>query len=185
MKRRALDPADAVLLVVDIQEKLFPLVEHPCEMLAKAILLLKGCQLLNLPILLSEQYPKGLGSTIEAIRSLMGPEGRYFSKTTFSCLKDPILEQEVAQVGRSQWILMGIEAHVCILQTARSLIEAGHEVIVANDAISSRSIYDFSTAIAELRDLGARITSTETILFELLGDAKNPEFKAISQLIKS
>lgn len=173
------------LLVVDMQEKLFPLIEHPCEVLEKSLKLIKGCQLLNIPIVLSEQYPKGLGSTIEAIRKTAGPEVKALSKTTFSCLKDPLIEKEIKAMPCSQWIVMGIEAHVCVLQTARSLIQAGKQVIIANDAISSRSIYDFSTAIAELRDMGARISSTETILFDLIGDSQHAEFKALSALIKS
>lgn len=176
---------DAGLLIVDMQEKLFPLVEHPCEVLDKGLKLIKGCQLLQLPIVISEQYPKGLGATIEAIKEAVGPEVHPLPKTTFSCLKDSAFENAVKKIGRTQWILMGIEAHVCVLQTARSLIQAGNEVIIANDAISSRSIYDFSTAIAELRDMGARITSTETILFDLIKDAAHSQFKAFSALIKS
>lgn len=179
-----LDPYKTSLLVVDVQEKLFPLIENPCEVLEKMLLLIKGVKLLHVPIFISEQYPKGLGSTIEAIRETAGPEAEYFSKTTFSCLKDDKIKEHFKMLPRPQCIVIGIEAHVCIFQTVRSLIREGKEVVVANDAISSRSIYDFSTAIAEMRDLGARISSTETILFELLGDSKKPEFKALSALIK-
>lgn len=181
----ALDPKKAGLLIVDIQEKLFPLIDHPCEVLEKGIKLIKGCQLLGIPIIISEQYPKGLGNTIDAIRQAAGSDAQVFTKTTFSCLNDPDIEKTFEKLTFSQWIVMGIEAHVCVLQTARSLLNTGKEVIIANDAISSRSIYDFSTAIAELRDMGARITSTETILFELIRDSKHPSFKSLSQLIKS
>lgn len=184
MKYRELDPHDAVLLIIDVQEKLFPLVDHPCEVLEKGLKLIQGCQLLQVPILISEQYPKGLGPTIGAIRDL-AKEAKVYSKTSFSCGNDPEMQKEIQENSKSQWILMGIEAHVCVLQTARSLLNAGKEVIVANDAISSRSIYDFSTAIADLRDMKARISSTETILFDLLRDSQHPEFKSFSQLIKS
>jgi nicotinamidase-related amidase len=180
-----LAPERACLLVVDVQEKLFPLIENPCEVLEKMLLLIQGIKLLHVPIFISEQYPKGLGNTIEAIRQAAGPEAEYFSKTSFSCLKDDKIKEHFKKLPRSQCIVIGIEAHVCIFQTVRSLIQEGKEVVVANDAISSRSIYDFSTSIAEMRDLGARISSTETILFELLGDSKKPEFKALSALIKS
>lgn len=179
-----LDSKKSALLVVDVQEKLFPLVAHPTEMLDKLLTLIDGCQIMHLPILISEQYPKGLGSTIEAIRQKLAAPAPTFSKTSFSCLKSPEIAEAVIQTNRSQWIVAGIEAHVCIFQTARSLLQAGKQVVVVNDAISARSIYDFSTAIAELRDLGARISSTETVLFELLGDSTKPEFKALSQLIK-
>lgn len=176
---------DSALLIVDVQEKLFPLVERPCEVLEHSLKLIQGCKLLDLPIVISEQYPKGLGNTIPAIKDVAGPNAKTYSKTTFSCLNDPIFEKGILDLPKSQWIVIGIEAHVCILQTVRSLLKANKEVIIANDAISSRSIYDFSTAIAELREMGARISSTETILFELLQDSKHPQFKAFSALIKS
>ncbi len=185
MKFSRLIPETSVLLIVDVQEKLFPLVEHPCEMLDKGLKLIKGCQALNVPIVVSEQYPKGLGSTVEAIKGVVGESTPRLAKTTFSCVSDPALKSFCKSLKRPQWILMGIEAHVCILQSAKGLLEEGYEVVVANDAISSRSIYDFSTAIAEMRDYGIRVTSTETILFELVADSKRPEFKAISELIKT
>jgi nicotinamidase-related amidase len=174
---------NAALLLVDIQEKLFPLVDHPCEILDKTLTLIKGCQILKLPILVSEQYPKGLGHTIAAIKEAVG-EVSCIPKTAFSCLGEPALQKAVEEAKRSHWILAGIEAHVCILQTARSLLDLDKKVIVINDAISSRSIYDFSTAIAELRDMGARVTSCETLLFDLTEDASAPEFKQLVQLIK-
>lgn len=184
MKNQDLDPSRSALLIVDVQEKLFPLVEHPCEMLDQLIKLIKGCKILNLPILVSEQYPKGLGTTIEAVRALLGPDAEYFEKTAFSCVKEKSIEDAIDKTQRTEWLVAGIEAHVCVLQTARSLLRKGLDVVVVNDAISSRSIYDFSTAIAELRDLGARLSSTETVLFDLVGDSRKPEFKAISELIK-
>lgn len=185
MSIQNLDPKKAGLLIVDVQEKLFPLIEHPCEVLEKLLKLINGCKLLKLPIVISEQYPKGLGNTIEAVRDAAGSDVTTYTKTTFSCLNDPHIKQEMDKNPCTQWIIAGIEAHVCVLQTARSLLQAGKQVVIANDAISSRSIYDFSTAISELRDMGARISSTETILFDLLLDAKHPEFKAFSALIKS
>ncbi len=185
MSIQILDPKKAGLLIVDVQEKLFPLIEHPCEVLEKLLKLIQGCRLLKLPIVISEQYPKGLGSTIEAVRELAGPDAVTYTKTAFSCLNDPYIKQEMDKNPCTQWIVAGIEAHVCVLQTARSLLQSGKQVVIANDAISSRSIYDFSTAISELRDMGARISSTETILFDLLEDSKHPDFKAFSALIKS
>ena len=106
-------------------------------------------------------------------------------KTTFSGLDDSAFLTHVMSCPYTQWIVAGIEAHICVLQTAKSLLKAQKQVVVLNDAISSRSIYDFSTAIAEMRDAGVRVTCSETVLFELLKDAKHPQFKAISELIKS
>lgn len=182
---KKLNKESAALLIVDVQEKLYPLVEHPCEMLEQITLLIEGCKLFDLPVLVSEQYPKGLGPTVQAIKKCV-PEGTCYSeKTAFGCLNDGKLKERIGNTQRKQWIVAGIEAHVCILQTVRGLLENGYDVTVANNAISSRSIYDFSTAIAELKEWGARVTSVETILFELMEDASKPPFKALSNLIKS
>jgi nicotinamidase-related amidase len=182
--KERLDPRRAALLILDVQEKLFPHVDHPCEVMEKMTLLIQGIKLLDLPIIATEQYPQGLGPTIKPLRDLIGQEAFYPAKTSFSALGDPQVNRAVEELGRSQWIVMGIEAHVCVLQTVRDLIGQGKEVIVVNDAITSRSVYDFSSAIAEMRDMGARIATTETVLFELLGDAKHPKFKAFSALIR-
>lgn len=174
----------AGLLIVDVQEKLFPHVDRPCEIMERIHLLIKGVKLLQIPVVVTEQYPQGLGGTIKTIIELLDDTSKVGSKTSFSVMGDDTTKQLLTSTGRKQWIVAGIEAHVCVLQTVRDLIEQGNEVVVVNDAISSRSIYDFSTAIAEMRDLGARISSTETVLFELFRDAKHPQFKAFSALIK-
>lgn len=172
------------LLIIDVQERLFSHIERPCEILEVMQKVLKGFQILNLPIVVSEQYPQGLGSTILALKNLLRSQDRLFAKTTFSCLADATLQTEILKMPIEQWVLMGIEAHVCVLQTAKDLLKQGKQVAVLNDAISSRSIYDFSTAIAEMRDIGVRVTSAETILFELVHDSKTAEFKDISTLVK-
>ena len=182
MKR--LEPSKAALLIVDVQEKLFPHVDRPCEVMEKMQLLLQGMKLLQIPYIATEQYPVGLGPTIKPLRDLIGEEALYPSKTCFSALGDPKVKKNLEEMNRSQWIVVGIEAHVCVIQTVRDLLEEGNQVVVVNDAISSRSIYDFSSSIAEMRDMGARIASTETVLFELFHDAKHPQFKAFSKLIK-
>jgi len=184
MKNDRLNRSEAGLLVIDVQEKLVKLVEHSTEILCSMQKAIKGCQLLGLPIVITEQYPQGLGGTLPGLMSYFGDNPRVFHKTTFSCMQDPTIKQAILDLPVKQWIVIGIEAHVCVLQSAKDLLAAGKQVIVLNDAISSRSIYDFSTAIAEMRDCGARITSLETVLFELLHDSKDPSFKAISQLIK-
>lgn len=176
-----LDAAKTACLIVDVQEKIYPLMFEPLELLDKLKLMIQAAQLLNLPLVTTEQYPKGLYHTIQALKDLLGPSQHYFTKTTFSACQDPTIREALKQ---EQWILLGIEAHVCIQQTAYDLIQMGKQVVVISQAISSRSIYDYSTAIAEMRDMGARIASCEAVLFELLGDSKHPQFKAISQLIK-
>lgn len=183
MKYR-LTPKNTALLVIDVQEKLIRLVDRSVDVLNNIQKVIKGFQILKIGTVVTEQYPQGLGETVPALKSYLGDQQKYLSKTTFSCLGDAAIKNELLSMPVENWVVIGIEAHVCVLQSAKDLLDAGKNVIVLNDAITSRSIFDYSTAIAELRDAGARITSSETILFELLEDAKNPEFKAISQLIK-
>jgi nicotinamidase-related amidase len=179
-----LEKSKTGLIVIDVQDRLFKEVERACETLLTIQKVLKAFEIFEIPIIASEQYPKGLGPTIATIKTCLNENQTYFPKTTFSCLDDSAIKTEIHKTKRSQWVLIGIEAHVCVLQTAKSLLKEGHQVIVLNDAITSRSIFDFSTAIAEMRDCGARITSAETILFELMKDSKDPHFKSISSLIK-
>lgn len=172
------------LLIVDVQDKLVPHVDRACEVVGAMQRMIKAFRLLNLPIFVTEQYPKGLGPTISALKHYLGDQQKIFTKTTFSCLGDPSVREKLLQSSVHQWVLMGLEAHVCVLQSAKDLLTAGQQVVVLNDCITSRSIYHYSTAIAEMRDCGARISCTETVLFELLRDSTDPAFKEISLLIK-
>jgi nicotinamidase-related amidase len=180
-----LEKEQVALLVVDVQDKIFSAVDHSTDVLKALLILVKGLQALDVPIFVSEQYPQGLGSTVEPIRVALGLNYQPWIKSTFSCLEDLIIAQKIKDLKYDQWIVVGVEAHVCVLQTAKQLQELGKQVITLNDAISSRSVYDFATAIAEMRDADIRVSSVETILFELLKDSKAPAFKTISQLIKS
>jgi len=168
-----------------MQEKIFASVERGAEILNTLCKLVKGFQILGLPILISEQYPQGLGPTVAPLQTQLGEAYRPSVKTSFSCMDDPDFQHCAAALPYLQWIVVGIEAHICVLQTVKGLLRAGKQVAVLNDAISSRSIYDFSTAIAEMRDAGARVTCAESVLFELLKDSKHPHFKSISELIKT
>lgn len=175
---------DVGLLVIDVQEKLCPHVENFCHIIQAIQKTVRGFQILGLPIFVTEQYPQGLGSTLTPLKGILGKDQHYCVKTAFSCLDDETTKKEILSQPIKQWVLIGIEAHVCVFQTAKDLLANHKQVTVLNDAIGSRSIYDFSTAIAELRDSGVRVSSTETVLFELLRDSKAAEFKEISQLIK-
>jgi len=171
------------LLIIDVQGKLFSQVERPCEVMHAIQKVVRGFQIMDLPIIITEQYPEGLGSTVIGLKNLLGSKANYFSKTTFSCVANSEIAEKLMQFH--QFIIVGIEAHVCVLQTAKDLLKAGKQVAVLNDATTSRSIYDFSTAIAEIRDVGGRISSVETVLFELIHDSHCKEFKQLSELIKS
>lgn len=185
MRTENLDRQRAGLLVIDVQEALVACVDRAVEVVQTLCAAIQGCQILGLPIVVTEQYPKGLGPTTMAVQAAMGEDFPVpFVKTTFSCLADPRIKEAVLSMPVDQWILTGFEAHICVLQTAKDLLKEKKSVIVLNDAITSRSVFDFSTAIAELRDLGVRVTCTEAVLFELLGSSQAPEFKAISNLVK-
>lgn len=184
IKNQTLTKSNTGLILVDVQEKLFPKVERGPEVLQVMRQVIKGFQIMQLPIIVSEQYPEGLGSTIAFLKSVLDEDQKYLKKTTFSCFGNDEIRRHILSSPIQNWVVIGIEAHVCILQTVKGLLSAGKDPVVLNDAITSRSLYDFATAIAEMRDLGVRVSSAETILFELLSDSKTSEFKAISQLIK-
>jgi nicotinamidase-related amidase len=185
MQNFILDRSDTALLVIDVQEKVFSSVERGCEILQTLLKVIEGFQIMQLPIFASEQYPQGLGETIHAVKNQLADQYRPFVKTTFSCVDDPHFAEFIKAAPYRQWVLVGVEAHICVLETAKGLRNHGKDVVILNDAISSRSIYDFSTAIAEMRDAGIRISCGETILFELLKDSMAAEFKQISQLVKN
>jgi len=175
-----LSPKNCRLLFIDVQEKLFAKVQDNQALLKRLEVLFEAAKLLEIPSLLSEQYPQGLGPTIEPLRAILP---RY-EKTAFSCLGDAALKKAILAYPEEYWIVVGIESHVCVLQTAKDLLRENKKVVVPLDAISSRNALDHQIAIDTFRSLGAHITTTETLLFELLGDAKHPQFKAISRLIK-
>jgi len=184
MNRFTLTREKTGLFIIDVQEKLFPLVERSYEVLYKLTQLIKGFQILKMPIVVTEQYPQGLGTTVLPVKNILGEGQVFLSKTSFSSLGNEDIKNNILERAEDCWVLAGVEAHVCVLQTAKDLLNAGKKVIILNDAISSRSIFDYSSAIAEMRDFGARISTTETVLFEILADSKALGFKEISQLVR-
>lgn len=178
------DKSTTGLLIIDVQDKTFRAVERSVEILHAIQLLIKGTQLLNIPIYVTEQYPNGLGHTVEGIRDLLTLETLIFSKRTFSCWKNQAFQDMLIKSGLKQWIIVGIESHVCVLQTAKDMKLNNFQIAVLNDAISSRSLFDFSTAIAEMKEDGIRISSVETVLFELFETSEAENFKALSELLK-
>jgi nicotinamidase-related amidase len=175
-----LEPAKTGLLLIDFQEKLFPLIERAEDILHGVCKLAKGASYFNIPVLVTEQAR--LGDILCPIKELKTEDS--FSKSSFSCLGEKKIEEKIVSMDIDNWVLCGIEAHICVLQTAKALLKMGKRVIIPNDTIGSRSIFDFSTSIAELRDIGARISSTEIILFEWVKDSKAAEFKDLLSIIK-
>ena len=170
---------DSTLLVIDIQEKLVNMLENE-EVKNNAIKIAKACGILELPTVITEQYPKGLGNTIEEIKSAI-QNAEYVEKTTFSAYKEEEVQKLLSQ---KQVIILGIETHICVLQTAIDLLNAGYEVFVVQDACGSRSEENKQAALRRLIHAGAQIITTEMVLFELLESSKHPRFKEVQALIK-
>ncbi len=173
---------EAALLVVDVQERLFPHIAEGERLQLALSKIVRGCAVLDIPIMATEQVPEKMGPTLEVIKKELKSDFPY--KSTFSCMGDAEIHSKILKTKRSQWIVCGIEAHVCVLQTVRDLLTEEYDVVVVRDAVSSRSTEDYFSALEEMRDFGARISTSETVLFELLQDAKATEFKKIRDIVK-
>ncbi len=171
------------LLVVDVQERLLPVMHDADAVIRGATLLIEGARRLDVPVLASEQYPRGLGPTVEEIRRLV-PDDAVLEKLAFSCAADPGVRDRVGAADRPEIVVCGIEAHVCVLQTALGFAEAGYRVFVVGDAISSRSPHSVAAAKERLGMNGVAVVTCEMVLFEWLAVAGTPEFKDLSRLIK-
>jgi nicotinamidase-related amidase len=170
------------LLIVDVQEKLVPMIANYQCMLGNCRRLIQGAKILGVPVYATEQYPKGLGHTVAPLAELLGSVP---DKLRFSCAEvlDWGLAAEQAD-NRFQVVVAGIESHVCVLQTVLDLLAGGFQVFVPADAISSRAELDWKIALDRMSAGGAVITTTESVLFEWCEKSGTPEFKQISQLIK-
>jgi nicotinamidase-related amidase len=170
-------------LVVDIQERLFPVMSDKEELLKKSLMLIKGLQILGIPLVVTQQYTKGLGETIPEISSALS-DFCYIEKRDFSCCDEPALLNSLRELNAGNIIICGIESHVCVLQTAIDLKENGFYPVIITDAISSRHVSDLNLAKERFRHEGMMMTSTESILFELTRSSTAPEFREISRLVK-
>lgn len=174
---------NTALLVVDVQGKLAGLMYQKEALFENLKRLIKGAQTLQLPIVLTEQYPKGLGPTAPELLDLM-PEIKPVEKITFSCCANDEFSKTLRSLGRKQLLLAGIETHICVYQTAIDLLNSGFEVQVVTDAVSSRKRSNKRIGIERMKMAGAIPTSTEMALFELLHVAEGEKFKEISKLVK-
>ena len=178
-----IDAARSSLLMVDIQERLAPVMHDPRSVLYNGALLVKAARRLEVPVLCSEQYPKGLGPTMVDVREVL-PEGATLEKSEFSCAANPGLLQALRDTGREQVVVAGIEAHVCVLQTCLGLTREGFEVFVVRDACSSRREANAEAAFARMAANGVSVVTLEMALFEWLGRAGTDAFKEITGWIK-
>ncbi|MBT4932870.1 MAG: hydrolase [Rhodospirillaceae bacterium] len=172
----------SALLVIDIQDKLAPAMNNIEGVVENTSILMRAASRLKVPQLVSEQYPQGLGATIEPLAEL--GIGEVVAKVTFSCMADADYGPRFKALGRAQAVIVGVEAHVCVLQTAMDLLEQNVQVFVVADATTSRSPDNHSMGLHRLSGAGAEIVTTEMVLFEWLGQAGTPEFKDISKFIK-
>jgi nicotinamidase-related amidase len=170
-------------LVIDIQERLVPVMEDGEQFVENCSKLIHGLQILGLPILVTQQYTKGLGETIVEIKSVL-KDFQFIEKKDFSCFDEPVFAEKLELSGAKNVIICGIESHVCVLQTAIDMKEAGYVPVIVMDCVSSRSYDNVDLAAERFRYEGIMMSSLESVLFELTRSAGNVEFKEISKLLK-
>ncbi|MDA3880323.1 MAG: hydrolase [Prolixibacteraceae bacterium] len=170
-------------VVIDIQERLFPVMSNKELLLENCKKLIGGLNVLETPLLVTQQYTKGLGATLPELSDMVN-EFSPIEKTSFSCYDEPDFIGALEETDRKNVIICGIESHVCVLQTALDLKEAGYSPVVVFDCISSRNESDKALALERFRHEGIMVSGTESVLFELTKGAKAPEFKAISKIVK-
>jgi isochorismate hydrolase len=180
---KLLKPEKTALLIIDIQERILPVISNYQSVVENTLKLIKGFKVLELPIYFTEQYPKGLGPTTRSILDEL-VDLKPFDKMSFSCSGAGGLFDEFKKKNLSQIVVCGIESHVCVQQTVLDLIENKFQVNLAADAVSSRKEIDYNTALDRMRHHGTEVTTTESILFELLNVCGTPQFKDISKIVK-
>lgn len=179
-----LNTENSLLVVVDVQQKLMNVMSNSEKCLAKVRLLANALTLMDVPVIVTEQYPKGLGPTVDAVKEVLSENTPFIEKSAFSCCGADEFNAKVQEADRKNIILCGVESHVCVLQTAVALMSKGYNVTLAADAASSRSEDDKALALSFMRHSGISVLSTESIIFALLKDSKHPSFKAVSALLK-
>ena len=183
---RACDAAAGVLAVIDLQQRLGDAMPSKVlnRVILNAVLLARTAGLLGLPVLHTEQYPKGLGATITNVAQALPAGTTMIEKTVFSCAGAPAFMAALEASGRRQVVLAGMEAHICVLQTALALAAAGYEVLVVEDAVCSRRLENYQNALDRLRQCGVQVVSAESVVFEWMRDATHPHFKTIQGLLR-
>ncbi len=175
--------ADSVLVVIDMQERLVPAMQAPALTLKNTRLLLQAADNCSVPTLLTEQYPQGLGPTVPEIAKTAS-NATIIEKTHFSCWEEASFQDQFRALNKKQAVLAGMEAHICVVQTAASLTEQGFEVFVVSDATASRTLESETACLRRLAASGVHVVTSEMVIFEWLGKAGTPAFKALLPLIK-
>lgn len=175
---------ETMALIVDYQERLVPVIDRNEELLHHTQILMKGLQVLGIPMLITQQYTKGIGMTVPELTEILGDSFTYEDKVSFSCAGDESILEKIKSLSKKNIIVCGIEAHICVLQTVIDLIALGYQVILVGDCVGSRRENDRKVGIKRAVLEGAIPTTYESILFELTRVAKTDTFKEISKLIK-
>jgi len=172
-----------VLVVVDIQEKFREVIFGMDQVIVNTKRMIKFCQHLDIPFIVTEQYPRGLGVTVSEIRNLCRPFNP-IEKVEFSCAANAEFNRSITELGRHQIVLCGLETHVCIYQSAHDLLRQGKQVALVTDAVSSLSSSNREVGLRRLSEMGVQSMNTQMVMFELLGKAGTPDFKLVSALLK-
>lgn len=179
-----LNTKDSLLLIIDIQEKLLPAQFNREAVLKNTCIMAEAAKILDIPVVVTEQYPKGLGNTLEIVKEKLSEDTVYFEKTNFGCCGAEGFNDLIKDKNRTQIMVCGMESHVCVHQTVSDLLKMGYEVYLIEDAITSRKEWEYNQGISRMAYDGAVPSSVEMALFELLKCAKHPQFKAVQSLIK-
>jgi nicotinamidase-related amidase len=184
MSKFKLDAEKAVLVVIDIQERLVTAMPQDVyrSMRGAVAMLVDGAGLLGIPVVATEQYPQGIGHTVPELAEAC--KETVVEKVSFGCCGEPDFMAAMKKLGRSQVILTGMEAHVCVYQTVLGLLEEGYHVHLVRDAVCSRNKTDFLAGLANAVQAGAVVTTAETVLFQMMRQSTHAQFRAISKLIK-
>lgn len=179
-----IDRNDTLLVVVDVQEKMMKAIHDPDRVIDNICRLVRGCRTLNIPILVTEHYSKGLMYTVPEVQEALGDDYKPLEKITFSAAKDLEFMQAFEAAGRQHILVCGVETHICVYQTARDLHNLGWTVEVVADAVSSRTEHNTRIGLDRLKQHSMDITSVEMALFDMMETADIPEFKTIAAIIK-
>ncbi|MDD2585520.1 MAG: hydrolase [Syntrophomonadaceae bacterium] len=183
MNQYILEGDDCALVIIDLQEKLMKAMKDQDRVYKNTNLLLAIAKEFDIPVIVTEQYPRGLGATVEEIKNHLPEEYFYLDKNSFSALNEE-MQAILDKIGRKKIIITGSETHICVFQTARDLVNKGYHVYLVRDAVCSRFDENYENALSLMSSLGAVITTAETVVFDLLKQAGTPAFKAISPLLK-
>ena len=179
-----LNEKNSLLLIIDVQEKLINAAYNRQMIEKNSVIMAKAASILGIPVVVTEQYPKGLGATIQSVKDALGEGAVYLEKTSFSAIENPVIASNIDKAARKQIVILGIETHICVSQTANALKSKGYDVTLISNASGSRAESEHIAGLERMRDNGVHIVSTEIAIFEWLKGARHIKFKEIQSLIK-